>query len=386
MSAFIDFRGRIDPKQIDEFIEFVAAECRGRNWPYRILDDVVKDVTIVFLPLPGCEERSNQEKRKITEEVDEKGLTHRVTKDECDGVYREKLHRRGIRIRPHYHCEVLSLIFDTVSGEVVGEQVFYPVDTPSLKITCKFVHNWDFAKTVYAGAETHRDVCEVMKRVMERFPGLNITDTADYLSTGDMEHLRSIVSAHVAAVSMIGDAFESLSCGQVLERGDRDRRIPPGRELIYRSMGPYERLTQTQRETFEILTENILKNLGYSTINRENAEKVVITLDGFIEQNRKELKSAFQEEEQMGLAQHGLAICFGACVIALFGGYWFEPPEDYWHNSPFILAGVSAARISVDPFDELARCIHARENETLTQVVDDIRFQEESYVATYDTI
>lgn len=382
MSVFIDIRGRIEPEQIDELIKFVVTECRARNWAYRILDDVVKDVTIVFLPLPG-----DEQKRKVTEEVDERGLTHRATRDECDSVYRKKLHRRGIRIWPHYRCEVLSLIFDTETGEVVSEQVFHPVDTPFLKISCKLVQNWNFAKTVYAGAETHRDVCDAMKRVMERFPGLNITDTADYLNTGDMEHLRSIANEHVAAVGMIGDAFESLSCGQVLERGDKERRVPPDREFVYSRIKPYERLTQTQRETFEILTQNILNNLGYSTINRENAERVVTTLDSFIERNREELKSAFQKEEQMDLAQQGLAICFGDCVIALFGGYWLEPPEDYWRSSPFILAGVSAARFSIDAFDELARCIHARDNETLAQVVDDIRFQEESYTATYnDTI
>ena len=61
------------------------------------------------------------------------------------------------------------------TGEVVSDQVFYPVDTPFLNISYKFVQNWNFAKTVYAGAEIHRDVREVMKRVMEGFPGLNIT-------------------------------------------------------------------------------------------------------------------------------------------------------------------------------------------------------------------
>ena len=78
------------------------------------LDDVVKDVTIVFLPQPG-----DEQKRKVVEEVE--------------------LHRRGIRIWPHYRSEMLSLIFDTETGEVVSEQVFHPVDTPFLKISCKLV-------------------------------------------------------------------------------------------------------------------------------------------------------------------------------------------------------------------------------------------------------
>jgi len=381
MSVFIDIRGRLTPpKQIDELIEFVAAECRTRNWPYRVLDDVIKDVTIVFLPLPDDEQES-----EMTEEVDEEGKEQHVTKDEGGSVYREKLHRRGIRIWPHYRSEVLSLIFDTETGEVVGEYVFHPIDTPTLKVACKCVQNWNFAKTVYAGAETHRDVCDVMKRVMERFKGLNITDTADYLDTGDMEHLRSIASEHVAVVGLFSDAVESLPSGQLLERGDRDRQVPPSKEFVYRSTKSYGCLLQTQQKALEIPMQSVLSNLGYSIINRENAEKVITELDGFIERNREELQSPSEEEEErIDLVKLGLAACFGSCIISLFGGYWIETPEDYRYGSPFIIKGVSATRVNFDPFEELARCIHARENETLARVVDSIRFREESYVATYD--
>jgi hypothetical protein len=282
---------------------------------------------------------------------------------------------------------VLSLLFDTETGEVVSDQIFHPVDTPFLKITHKCVQNWNFAKTVYAGAETHRRVCEVMKRLMERFPGLNITDTVDYLVTGDMEYLSRIASEHVAVVGAFSDAFESLTGEQALQRGDRDSRVPPANELVYRRMAPYDLLDTLQQKTLEIPMREVLKRLGYATIDRNNAVEVVTALDGFIQEYREEIKSAASDEKgQIELVQHGLAACFGACVIALFGGYWKKAPKDYWHNSPFILVKVSAARVTVDPFDELVRCIYTREDETLTQAMDKIRFGEESYMATYDDV
>ena len=381
MSVFVDIRGRLEsPEQIDELIAFLVAECQTRNWPYRIHDDMVKEVTIIFLPEPG-----DEEKRVVVEKVDEKGITHRTTTDDSDSVYRERLHRRGIRIRPHYRSEVLSLIFDTETGEAVGEQVFHPVDTPSLKISCKMVQNWDFAKTVYAGAETHRDVCEVMKRAMERFPGLNITDTVDYLETGDMEYLGSIVSQHEATVGMFSDAFERQPWGQVLERGDKDRRVQPEKERVYRRLGLYMMLNETQQKTLELSMQTILSNLGYATIDGGNAQEVVTALDDFIDRCRETLKPAAEADKaQVELDRDGLGACYGACVIALFGGHWKQPPESYWRSSPFILSGVSAARVTVDPFDEVVRCIHRRENETLAQNEDRIRWGEESYMATYD--
>jgi len=380
MSLFVDVRGRLDPpEQIDELIEFLAAECQTRHWPYRILDDVIKDVAILLLPVPGDEQES-----KVVEEVDEDGQTQHVAKDECDSMYRERLHRRGIRIWPHYRSAVVSLIFDTETGEVVGHFVFHPAYTPFFKAACKHVQNLNFAKTVYAGANTHRDVCEVMKAAMECFKGLNITDTGDYLETGDMEELRSIVREHVTAVGILNDALENLPDGKVL-RGDKEQKVPLEREIVYREIVPYERLTLTQRETLETAIQNTLSNLGFSDVNRKNAEDVLTALDGFIEQNREELNSDSEEEkEQVYQVEYGLAACFGTCIITFFGGHWIESPEDHWWDTPFTLIGVSVARINFDPFEELARCINAREeNETLAQLVDDIRFQEESYIATY---
>ena len=87
---------------------------------------------------------------------------------------------RGVSLLPHFACEELPLVFVEGSGTLVEEVVDEPIkDAPT------FLGNV-LVKTQFAGPAVHREICDLLAEIRERFSAeLVIDDETGYAATRD---------------------------------------------------------------------------------------------------------------------------------------------------------------------------------------------------------
>lgn len=80
-------------------------------------------------------------------------------------------------------------------GPVSGLKLFPPNDCEPIKLEFdnnSYVQEW--TKTQFAGAETHRTICDFLHSIEPYFETIEVNDEAEYWNTGDIELLKKYLA------------------------------------------------------------------------------------------------------------------------------------------------------------------------------------------------
>ena len=148
MGVSIGFSGAVQAEQVRrDFLEWAAATARDMDWTSRPVEMAFKKARLragarkSFLEMPSA---------------------------------------RGLSFLPHFACEELPIVFVENDGTLVEELVQDSgSDAPTLL-------GGAIVKTQFAGAPVHREICELLGGVKQRFaPDLAIDDESGYFATHD---------------------------------------------------------------------------------------------------------------------------------------------------------------------------------------------------------
>lgn len=359
MGLDVEIRGRLrNLKHVEPLVELVRARCEEHKWTYRLVEEVVEDVSISHVPDGIGRARAIEGQGPLD--------------------WRDRLHRRGIMVRPHFRAGVISFVFDMQSGTLLNDDMMPIFDEETGRWIGRMFWGWSSATMAYAGGDVHCDVCDLLREVRDRFPGLRIRDSGGYLRHGDRAKMREQAAEHVLMVGALAAGLAALP-GIEVQSSAGDPRVDPLQSLMARSTPPYDHLTEADRRCLVDAVRYLSHGLGYREIEGGNAERLVADLDTYL-QERRDLITGSSEDART--ERWNLGACFGACVVALFGGYWQRAREQN-EDAPFDLHGVSVAAGRVDPSTCVMRALNHMIPERLVDQLDVIRWNAESYLTTY---
>ena len=262
------------------------------------------------------------------------------------GFLRDELLERpvvsGVEFLPHFASEPVPLVFAEPRGILVDS---YVEDRGDLDIGL----NGDvLVKTQFAGADTHREVCEFLRELRSRFlPGLEVDDEAGFFEGGEgTPTLEARFAASLAEI--VGSGIADAGSGtNSVEIGGFEVELNP--ETIPAEGDPEAKLDQ-EAKNFLRAQELQLKTLWSSGIYRFGPD-----LDGL--QDLELLASDLDGSKEMSLPRDqwddsirdlvgGLGSAFGTCVAKQLGGRWFEDP-----SGELILQNVGSLGLLVRPLE-----------------------------------
>jgi hypothetical protein len=167
MGVTIHYKGTLkSADMVTPLIEDLEDICHSANWPYQLLEP--KDAM-----------------------------------DAPEDFPREILSLIGISFKPHEECEPLQFIFNqdgewrTFLNVLLGDKL------------PKGLKNWAFAKTQFAGADTHVAIINLLLYLRKKyFKKLDIKDEGGYYPKKNMDALQQRMGFINNAMDTIHDVFE----------------------------------------------------------------------------------------------------------------------------------------------------------------------------------
>lgn len=191
MGVTLHFRGRLNsPELIPEIVSEIADICDSNDWKYELFDE-----DRFYKKQPSINDLQEQIEEMLDDDADPALLKMRKLPD---------IGLRGIMFNPHPECEpvgllftkkgVLSSIFNALFPEVQGKKAL----------------PWSFAKTQFAGAETHIKLVKLLDYLSKKyFKKFEMKDDGGYYPEMNEEKLEERMSIINRAIGTIEDIFEN---------------------------------------------------------------------------------------------------------------------------------------------------------------------------------
>lgn len=259
----------------------------------------------------------------------------RLAKVQCGNQTLETAQFRGMTLVPHPGCEAVPLIFLGAAGVLVDA---YLEDLGKGRVKA---HEGALLKTLFAGVDTHRDLCEFLHELRNRFiPSLVVDDETGFFQTGDAAALQAahesgwaIVRAAFLARDSAGDDVAEIGGLNIL-RSERGKAV-----------AEFAKLKANDRAMLEALETDLRTNYGGLGLQFPNSADGLMDLDLLMDEaDDQELakKSTEPVAEQL---VHCVGAGLGRTLIALHGGHWVRGEE-----TGMELANLGDSGLRFDPF------------------------------------
>jgi hypothetical protein len=186
MGVTIHYRGKLNsPDLIAALMTEVEEICISNNWSYQLLNDKTQGGNVLMSPNPFLSD----------EMLDEFEPNFFSPDDFNSGL-------RGIAFEPHKESETVTFLFDE---EGVLRTMFSNIFHEKTKYT------WCFAKTQFAGTETHIRLINLMTYLKQKyFKKLEIQDGGGYYPDNNKEELQNRMDQLNNAIATVHDVFENM--------------------------------------------------------------------------------------------------------------------------------------------------------------------------------
>lgn len=213
MGVTLHFRGKLNSLElVPEIVAEVADICDTNDWNYELFDE-----ERFYQKEPSIDELQEQIEEMLDEDTDPALIKARKLPD---------IGLRGIMFNPHPECEpigllftekgVLSSIFNALFPEVQGKKRM----------------PWSFAKTQFAGIETHIKIVHLLAYLGKKyFKKFEINDDGGYYPDMNREKLEERMGIINHAIDTIEDIFENSNFD-----GSPDEVIDQIQDAISRSL------------------------------------------------------------------------------------------------------------------------------------------------------
>lgn len=262
-------------------------------------------------------------------------VKRRLSTVECAGQVLETPQLRGVTLMPHPGCEALPLHFLGPQGVLVDS---YLQDLGSKGVKAR---EGALLKTLFAGVEAHREVCEFLREVRARFlPALVVDDESGYFASSDDA---ALAAAHESGWTAIRGAFLAVDSSQ-------DDAAEIGGFSVVRSerggglaeFALIKAPDSSMIQALEVELRSIYGGLGLQFANNADG---LMDLDLLLDEADEQGLAKEPESPAAEQLVHCVGAGFGRTLIALYGGHWVPGNE-----TGLEIADLGGSGLRIDPF------------------------------------